>query len=186
MSFGFRTDQPSIKQEISTAIRERKDRILFFASAGNRGANEEELYPASSRHVISVRATDHVGTFVGDYNPAPSPHSSTEETPLFGTLGVKVPYDYPAMKVMSGCSIATPIMAGMTALLMQYAARHGAKESSQEYLRQREGLLWLLKHRGVRQSNRRTYIHLEALLREDPVSWVNELDTLMKKLENWL
>ncbi|KXX82245.1 Ankyrin-3 [Madurella mycetomatis] len=186
MSFGFRTDQPSIKDAISTAVHSRKNKILFFAAAGNRGANEEELYPASSRHVVSVRATDHVGTFVGDYNPAPSPQPMNEMTELYGTLGVNVPYDYPSAKLMSGCSIATPILAGLAALIIQYASYHGAGERSLAYLRQKQGLLWFFQNKGVKQGNKRTYVHLEPILRQDVRDWVNELDALMKKLEQYM
>lgn len=106
----------------------------------------------------------------------------SEATVLYGTLGINVPYDYPSVKLMSGCSIATPIMADMGALIMQYAAYHGAKEQSLAYLREKAGLLWLFRNTGVRQGNGRTYIHLETLLRQDAPDWVNELDSLMKKL----
>jgi hypothetical protein len=182
MSFGYRTEQSTIREAISTAMYSRKGNIIFFAAAGNRGANEVEMYPASSQNVISVRATDHVGTFVGEYNPAPLPLPFSERALFYGTLGVDAPYDYPSDKRMSGCSIAAPIMAGMAALIMECAAYHGANERSLAYLRRSNGLEAFFRNKGVSQGNGRMYIHLEALRTPNFLSWVNDLDTLMSNM----
>jgi hypothetical protein len=168
-----------MQEAISTAMHSRKGNIIFFAAAGNRGANEVEMYPASSQNVISVRATDHVGTFVGEYNPAPLPLLFSDQAQFYGTLGVDVPYDYPSDKRMSGCSIAAPIMAGMAALVMECAAYHGANERSLAYLRRSDGLAAFFRSKGVSQGNGRMYIHLEALRTSDFRGWVNDLDTLI-------
>jgi hypothetical protein len=161
MSFGFLTRLDSIEDAMADVIRERRKEkrdILFFAAANNNGWNSKELFPASNETVISVRGTDHTGAFVQKYNP--EPWSLKRGTPLFGTLGEKVPYDSgnPAVD-LSGCSLATPILAGIMAMIIQYVnhvtngdTRLGAG------LRTRGGLLQVLHHIADEGLNNRWYV----------------------------
>ncbi|KAE8447647.1 hypothetical protein EG329_010618 [Mollisiaceae sp. DMI_Dod_QoI] len=121
MSFGFPNVVTQIRDAMDDAImgkRKRNKEIVFFAAANNDGSNSEELFPASHETVISVRGTDHTGGFVKKYNPEPWPQN---KGPLYGTLAENVPYDLgnPASK-RSGCSIATPVLAGIMAMIIQY------------------------------------------------------------------
>ena len=124
MSFGFSELNQDINDAIFQALRVRKERILFFAAASNDGGNQDEMFPARHRYVCSVRATDHLGTFLR-LNPPPPEHS---DTPAFGTLGSDVPVaslsTLPSASTevsRSGTSFATPIAAGIAAIVLGYA-----------------------------------------------------------------
>ncbi|KAI0096442.1 peptidase S8/S53 domain-containing protein [Nemania sp. FL0031] len=125
MSFGFSEVPSCIEKAIDEAVgpRMRNKRLLIFAAANNSGRNEPERFPASYlRSVISARGTYPNGGFVDDYNPDGS------HAPLYGTLAVEVPCTHkwvtkerrPKVLTMSGCSIASPIMASIAATYLQY------------------------------------------------------------------
>ncbi|RYP49320.1 hypothetical protein DL768_004945 [Monosporascus sp. mg162] len=164
MSFGFSTSHESIRKAIRSAKDIRNRAIIFFAAAGNDGANRAEMFPAYLSSVISVRGTDCAGTFVGDYNPPPT--ATNDSSPLYGTLGLNVPYDFPSSNVKSGCSIATPIMAGMIALIFQFASYEFVDAHCQARLRTLEGVQQLLRDIAVKQANNRYYVHLWELFDE--------------------
>jgi hypothetical protein len=158
MSFGFPKAVDSIAAAMAKVIEERKKKnseILFFAAANNDGSNSEEMFPASLETVISVRGTDHTGLFLKKFNPEPWPQK--KGTPLYGTLGEKVPYDIgePNFR-MSGCSVATPILAGITAMIIQYVncAANGDRRVFGR-LRTKEGVLQVLHHISIDDNNRR-------------------------------
>ncbi|KAF9870213.1 ankyrin unc44 [Colletotrichum karsti] len=126
MSFGFKSVITQIENQINEIVLQRKKNgknILFLAAANNDGLNEMELFPANHQDVISVRATTHAGEFVSEYSPNPQPY---RHEMLFGTLGHEVPYD-PVIDPdnvgvkISGCSVATPILAGLVATIIQFA-----------------------------------------------------------------
>lgn len=66
ISFGFDEekyvdDKPVISDAITDAHIKRNQRILFFAAAANYGGNRDEMFPARSKKVISIRGTDDLG-----------------------------------------------------------------------------------------------------------------------------
>jgi hypothetical protein len=161
MSFGFPTEVESIKDVMRKAEDIKKRSIVFFAAAANDGANTQEMFPASMESVISVRATNSNGSFVPTYDPPPS--AMNEDSRLFGTLGENVPYDWSNESLTkSGCSLATPIMAGITALIMEYfmykASRFEKSDCIQEHMRTKRGVVQLFKEIAVRKGNQRFYV----------------------------
>jgi hypothetical protein len=160
MSFGFPRRESSIRDAIHDAIVEKRNRnkeIVFFAAANNDGSNSKELFPASHESVISVRGTDYTGAFVNKYNPEAWPEN---KGPLYGTLGDSVPFDIgdPACKI-SGCSIATPILAGITAMIIQYVnyvANGDARTCAR--IQTRAGVLRVLYYIAIPKSEDRRYV----------------------------
>lgn len=150
MSFGFASKVDAIDDAIANAIHERKKQkrdIVFFAAANNDGRNSKELFPASMKTVLSVRGTDHMGAFVQNFNP--EPWSEKKGSVLYGTLGQEVSYDIGNQKLhMSGCSLSTPIMAGIVATIIHYVDRVAGENpltaSLGRGLRTREGILQVL------------------------------------------
>jgi hypothetical protein len=122
MSFGWSEEIPSatglkvVSKAISRAIDIRNNKILLFAAASNFGANQPELFPGTHPFVTPIRATDHLGAFKRLNPPA-------RDMNAFGTLGWKVP-SAPLHVVkkdevgLSGTSAATPIAAGIAALIL--------------------------------------------------------------------
>ena len=125
MSFGFPEEvlvgnQLVISNAILKAISDRNDAILFFAAAANSGANEKEMFPATHEFVISIRATNSNGSFE-DFNPP----ADRDGPAVFGTLGKDVPSASLCSDggevCKSGTSVATPIAAGIAAMMLGYA-----------------------------------------------------------------
>jgi subtilisin family serine protease len=126
MSFGF----PQLDRDIRTAIKyARLQDVLFFVAASNLGGNEDTAFPAKHSEVISIRATCGEGNFAG-FNPNPDP-----DLPNFGTLGEAVSSAWLSTQGDSsrktGTSIATPIAAGLAAVVLEYV---GAKLAEDRWL----------------------------------------------------
>ncbi|CZR67281.1 uncharacterized protein PAC_17180 [Phialocephala subalpina] len=163
MSFGFPAEVNSIKNAIRQAEDIKNSSIVFFAAAANDGSNKQEMFPASLESVISVRATTSNGSFEACAAYDPPPSAMKEESRLYGTLGDRVPYDWSSETLLkSGCSLATPIMAGITALIMEYfsykEARFKESEYIQDHLRTQRGVIQLLKEISVNKGNQRWYV----------------------------
>lgn len=176
MSFGFAEVNRAIRNAISTSVTDRQGSVVFFAAAANNGSNQQEMFPASDVNVISVRGTDYNGIFIGAYNPPPHPRK--EGQPVYGTLGQNVPYT--AEKMASGCSIATPIMVGMVAMVMQWmhystapASSPSSKSNSHDdkviqSLHTFDGVSEILKQESVGLGGlRQHYFHIWNLFRDD-------------------
>jgi len=159
MSFGFGTQIPAVGKVIHNTVLRRTDEkrdMIFFAAANNDGLNEKEMFPASDVNVISVRGTDYSGAFLPKYNPDQWPNKQGQAR--FGTLAENVPYDLAdEQSVKSGCSLATPILAGLVATVVQYV-EHMGDPSLQSRVRTRDGILQVMGH--MAQSNNPTYKYL--------------------------
>lgn len=161
MSFGFPEEVETIRDAIYRAEAERNYSIVFFAAAANDGSNTTEMFPAFMNSVISIRGADPAGDFIPLYDP---------ETPAFnrgkyvyGTLGQDIPCGWPdehPSMLMSGCSIATPMAAGIAALIMQCVAsapdRFG--ERYQRKIRSTRGISEVLYDMSVDQGRNRFYV----------------------------
>jgi hypothetical protein len=84
------------------------------------------LFPANNINVLSIRGTDDTG-WAQRFNPPPDYNAKT----CFMTLGLDVPgasltksKDEGANVCKSGTSVATPIAAGIAAMLLGYAQIH--------------------------------------------------------------
>ena len=175
MSFGFRKEIASIKAAIKQAEIARNESIVFFAAAANNGSNEREMFPAYLPSVISVRGTDNQGTFVGAYNPPPMPMN--EGLALYGTLGENVPFT--STETSSGCSVATPIMVGLMAMVRQWASYNAASKHAQEKLRTPAGVRELCKKTAVKKENNRYYVHVWELFANNGENCVTLVDAAM-------
>lgn len=123
MSFGFPSDDQGIREAIETVQKWRNDDVIFLASAGNSSADDES-FPARHPSVISVYATNCHGTFLQS-NSA----STSNGAAVLGTYGDDIPdvirgefrTTYPKV-CEPGSSVATAIMAGISATMLAYAS----------------------------------------------------------------
>ncbi|KAH9207228.1 peptidase S8/S53 domain-containing protein [Leptodontidium sp. 2 PMI_412] len=118
MSFGFERAIP----EIGEAIRYAESKnVVLFAAANNKGGNEDVCFPARLSQVICIHATD------GEGNPASFTASSEQGEDNFAVLGERVMSNWPLglgqghQVRKSGTSCATPIAAGIAAMVLYFA-----------------------------------------------------------------
>ena len=124
MSFGFRISNDS-HQAIEQTINSDCKRQILFAAAANHGSNEKYIaYPARLNTVICVKSSDGYGT--------PSSFSPTKQDDAgrgFFILGQEVLSMWPSrwydgvrilQRRASGTSVATPIAAGVAALILEF------------------------------------------------------------------
>ncbi|KAL6690794.1 hypothetical protein J3F84DRAFT_404168 [Trichoderma pleuroticola] len=121
MSFGFPDDDPGIREAIEKVQKDRQENIVFLASAGN-SSTDDESFPARHPAVISVFATNCNGVFLQS-----NAKSSTNGAAVLGTFGDDIPSSikeefsstYPKV-CEPGSSVATAIMAGISATMLIY------------------------------------------------------------------
>lgn len=121
-SFGMsRQEGGVIGEAIQVVERERKDDIIFLASAGNSDTDDES-FPACHPSVIAVYATDKHGAPL--LSNAVSPSQNTWVLGTYGdppdSLRNEFATSYPEI-CEAGSSIATAAMAGITAAMLAYA-----------------------------------------------------------------
>jgi hypothetical protein len=116
------------------------------------------MFPAFSESVISVRGTRHDGSFVQQFNPETWSHKAG--TNLYGTISQDIPCDWTAGRLTkSGCSVATPIVAAIAAMIIWYVGNKKESflglENVQEVIRTRRGILavFSVMTEGQRQSS---------------------------------
>lgn len=122
MSFGFPRDHDGIDEAIRTVQSQRKESVLFLASAGN-SSFEDENFPARHSSVISIYAANCRGTFMET-----NPRLSDGAPAIWGTYGGDVPTKFfadiqekhPGV-CQPGSSIATAVAAGISATMITYA-----------------------------------------------------------------
>ncbi|KAL7901180.1 hypothetical protein HDV64DRAFT_267387 [Trichoderma sp. TUCIM 5745] len=123
MSFGFSKNDQGIREAIEKVQRERQDNIIFLASAGN-SSTDNESFPARHHAVISVYATNRNGGFLQS-----NAKTTSNSAAVLGTFGDDIPSSlqdefsstYPKI-CEPGSSVATAIMAGISATILIYAA----------------------------------------------------------------
>lgn len=88
MSFAFEADfedTTDLSDAIESVIRQRDDKVIFLAAAGNYGASQQEMFPARHKEVISIHAANSRSVFL---ETDPKPMGSADE---FGTIGGDLP-----------------------------------------------------------------------------------------------
>jgi subtilisin family serine protease len=123
MSFGIYSEDIDF-EDVQDAIGSAYSAgIVMFAAASNNGPINGVTYPANQSQVICIGATDGSGN-KSKFTPGPYPTVKN-----FATLGEGVRSAWPkklsedgksTTKVMSGTSCATPIAAGVTAMVIDY------------------------------------------------------------------
>jgi subtilisin family serine protease len=144
MSFGMEQSAQYHEgfQKFDKAIGNAHDAgILMFAAASNCGANGSRTYPAWDCRVVGVHALDGCGWPSRSLNPSTNGFPSDN----FGTLGVAIKCSWQGKIVYkSGTSFATPIAAGIAALVLEYMdqsyALNRVDEASYKTFRQCDGM----------------------------------------------
>lgn len=168
MSFGFQSeilvnDVPVISNAILEAIQRRQGFILFFAAAANYGGNTKEMFPARHQFVIPVRGTNSNGVFQ-DFNPPPDHHGPV----VYGTLGVEIPSaglsTQGSLVYRSGTSVATPVAAGVAALVLSCAStsfgdRASLANDPVKYLWSNKGILSMFSQMSTYMDGRCLYLN---------------------------
>jgi subtilisin family serine protease len=162
MSFGIDRDHVAMQDQIREAYH--KD-IIMFAAASNRGHNYPVPFPARRSEVLCIYATDGKGY---PYNGNPSLETADCH---FATLGVAVksawpehllpdhPSDRSGERRMTGTSLATPIVAGIAAYILDFAHVQEIDDDSYRMLRSRDGMKKIFSQLLVTKNDGLDYIH---------------------------
>ena len=152
MSFGFDRHTPGmscITDEIRYATFMK---TVLFAAAHNDGGRKEIAYPANHSDVICINSTNGDGT-PSSFNPSPKKGKN------FSTLGEGVPLHSDITNRKSGTSYATPIAAGIAAVVMDYMVRKSKSWSEErrsvvELIKTRDGIVAVFdKHFSDKRSD---------------------------------
>ncbi|OAA69771.1 Peptidase S8/S53, subtilisin/kexin/sedolisin [Cordyceps fumosorosea ARSEF 2679] len=126
ISFGFRADsiiEETVGEAIAKAVKKKK---LIFAATSNNGHSSWLAYPAWHPGVIAINSAD------ADGKPSAFLPRDTADLGMFTALGEAVksawirsnatPGETSPTRRMTGTSVATPIAAGIAALVLQAAS----------------------------------------------------------------
>jgi subtilisin family serine protease len=143
MSFGFSEEVPVIRSALKNAEREG---VILFAAAHNEGGNRDIAWPARMSEVICIHATD------GRGNPSPFTPTALTDSNNFSILGQAVKSYWPPglkepgnMIRKSGTSTATPIAAGIAAVVLGYTRTRSALLRSNEPSEDEEDITAVLR-----------------------------------------
>jgi hypothetical protein len=132
MSFGFANRMKEIDEAITHAYSKN---TIMFAAASNSGGNAVPSWPARLPTVICVHANDGLGN-KAEFNTSPRQHMDN-----FSILGEDVKSCWPSSLMSEdaevfemrrrGISCATPIAAGIAAIMLEFAGRQLSKRTAE-------------------------------------------------------
>lgn len=121
------------------------------------------------------------GSFVETYNPNTWPHRRGAE--LYGTISEDVPCDWICGQlVKSGCSVATPIVVSIAAMIIWFVscrtASFGNVVDVQKLIRTRRGMLSVFSLITQDQEHLRRYLAPWQLFKDGDASGVGAVHTI--------
>lgn len=119
MSWGGQHEIPEIKSAIRDAFHQG---VSMFAAASNDGRLSGVAFPANLRQVICVNSHDGYGQ-PSIFNPRP--YSGTNLAIIGEYVEAAWPVGDHITARLAGTSIATPIAAGIAALILEYSRQRG-------------------------------------------------------------
>lgn len=148
MSFGWDyNDHPGVSKAIAAA---KAQGVLMFASTSNYGltTTNDILYPALADEVISIDAADGTGEPAA-FNPSSVLVPGKERFCAPGA-GLSTPI---SEELVSGTSFASPIAAGVAALVLEFARQTPLADSPSvsACLHQRHGMVLILRAMSKRK-----------------------------------
>ncbi|KAF5695354.1 subtilisin [Fusarium denticulatum] len=143
MSFGWPYHHEGVRKAIDFA---RHHGVHLFAATSNDGVlgpPNDILYPARSESVIAVDAADGYGEHAKSAPSSSSQHSRGSRFRAPG-LGITSPN---SKDILEGSSFACPIVAGVAALILEFARQSPLNKSPsvQAYLQEMPAMLALLR-----------------------------------------
>lgn len=139
MSFGWPRHFPNVEQAIDYATSRH---VIICAAASNNGVNDNVAFPANYGPVICVHSVTDMGR-PSEFTPSP-----LESSPNFAVLGENVCAAWPGLKdgqSRSGTSVATPILAAVIALIIEFVDQKPCKTSHDKRVTTPGGITALLR-----------------------------------------
>lgn len=139
MSLGWPQSHRVVERAILHATMED---VIICAAASNNGAHDNVAFPANCSPVLCVHSTNELG------KPSEFTPTLLEMRPNFSVLGEKVRSTWPGMseeRACSGTSIATPILAAVMALILEFMYQKPNKTDHDRWLQSASGMTHLLQ-----------------------------------------
>ena len=157
MSFALSRSDEENDEKVSMAIEKATARncprpVLFFAAASNDGKNAGRTFPATHRDVTCMYAANGHGA-LESLNPDMSLDDAN-----FSALGMYVdaPHRGSVNQRMSGTSVATPVAAGIAALVLEFVRQRAVAGQQSiakvKALGTKKGMIrafWLMRNTSV-------------------------------------
>ncbi|PYH88555.1 subtilisin-like protein [Aspergillus ellipticus CBS 707.79] len=185
-SLGFAVDDEDSEDDawlvqgaIMSAQLKRKNQLVCFGAAGDRGASQPALHPARCVDVLAIYATCADRQFQ-PFNPVPYKGQGQ----CFGVVGVDLPGVSGGSDVrLTGTSFAAALVAGTAAVLLEIA--RSATTSDNGYIFEKLAVHWgmyeVLMALSTEVEDQRRYVDPRRFLRLDRearVTWL--LDALSR------